>query len=612
MRLKQLGVGAGLILVLMLAVSADRAVAQDEGPLHFDAIYYPWVPNGDVIDGAGPWHGSITVQNVDVEQSNEGVRFWVFDSRTINRVAMNDDGSGEPYTFEDALDDSTVPRFDIDANASITLSAAALGIAEPGSALAVYAIYKRALDEEDTLAPDLGAPTITGIQKQSLGSPMFNARTTDAHAAVDGYAAIPIADVPWGSQSDFCHEIAGGVDACDGRGLYSLPDGPGSGFDGHSYLPIVQTNSGWNTEIRLSNIDFTQTTAAQVNVTLIASHQQGFGASAEHKVTETFNIPPGGTVSMDVSNWVPDEWVGSAHITSTVGIVTSALRSKVSDSMLMINTAAPSLEQLTGDGFELLSTGSSLYRQYAPLIFKDYNGWNTGFSFVNTSEQTNRVTVTYYGLFGGVVGTDSRTVPPQGQEFIHVPASEDGGSGPGFVGAAVFTSALPFHVAVDQVKYSTGEAMSYLATASGAAHLGDDWPDELAEGALVMPLVQKGMLNGDGDVSGLQLFNASFDDPVTVEVTFFDSAGSIVAPTLTGPIRMTLLPTESATLHTSNLSEMAQNQRSSAVIVPVEGDGMVVGVSNNVNYAVNGDGSSAFNMVNLNGQYRFPAPGSTD
>jgi hypothetical protein len=586
--------------------------AQDEGPILFGAIYFPWVPHGDTIDDTGPWYGTITVQNIDVNLANQGVRIWVFDSRTMNRFAIGEDGLGNPYSFEDALEDNRVPRYDLDPNASVTLSAGELGIEEPGSALSVYAVYKAVLDEPQW-ATDLGAPVIAGVQKQAAAVPMTNARTTVAHLSVDGYTAIPFADVAWGSQSVFCHQISDGVDSCDGSGFYSLPGGDEGGFDGHSYLPIVQTNNGWNTEIYFSNVDFTSVSAAQVNVTLIASDQQGFAASAEHKITETFNLPAGGSAVMDVSEWVGDEWIGSAHITSVVGVVTAAMRSKPEDNMLMINTSAPSLKQTTGDAYEFAQLGIEEYQQYAPLIFRDYNGWSTGFSFVNIAEQTNRLTITYYSAGGITVATDTRVVSPQGQEFIHIPAQQDlglgGSTGAGFVGAAVFTSSLPFHVAVDQVKYSTGEAMSYLATASGATFDGPVWPADDFDGALVMPLVQKGMLDGRGDVSGLQVFNPNVSDTITFQVTFYDSAGAVLPPTKNRPIEMSLGPTEIATLYTMHLSEMAQNQRSSAVIVPIAGTGQIVGVSNNVNYSVEGDGSTAFNMLNINGQYRFPAPG---
>lgn len=609
--MRQRGVlgAAALGLMIFLCAGLDTASAQDDPPL-FDAIYFPWVPNGDQITDAGPWYGSITVQNIDAEANNLGIRFWVFDERTINQIALERDAEGDPYTLDDALADPDVPRFDLDANASTTLSATTLGLPEPGSAVAVFAVYKDELEPGSDLEPEHPSPVIAGFQKQSAARPMAAATTTDAHRSVDGYSAIPLSDVAWGSQSDFCHGIQDGVDSCDGTGP-GVTNGDSAGFDGHSYLPLVQTNSGWNTEIYLSNLDFTGVTAAQVSVTLTESNSQGASASEEYRTTETVNVPPGGTAVLDVESLVGEGWTGSAHITSTVGIGVLAMRSNSAEDMLMLNTSAPSLWQSTGRGVPIdevsfQQAGESGYRQYAPLVYRDYNGWNTGISFANIADEPSLVTMSFMDSSGSVFATDARQIPAQGQEFIYIPASEDVRAGEGFAGAVIFQAEHPFHVAIDQVKYSTGEAMSYLATASGAS-LGET-ADE--DGFLSVPLVQKGLLDGRGDVSGIRLFNTSASEPVTFELRFFDSAGAAISPTRVSPIRSALGPRAISTIYTPALSEMSQNQRASAVIEisPESGDGTLVGVSNNVNYGVSGDGATAFNLVNNHGQYRLAEP----
>lgn len=590
----------------------DDPGPQEENPHLFDAIYFPWVPNGDNTDGTGPWYGSITVQNIDVEADNRAVRIWAFDTWTIRQIALERDEEGEPYSLSDALEDPAVPSFDLAPSASVTLSAGTLGLPEPGSTVAVFAAYKDDLNTEGEA--EIGPPRIAGVQKQAAPSPMLNGSTSDVHHAVDGYSAIPFPDVAWGSQSDFCYEIRDGVDSCDGSGLHVPGNELAAGMDGHSYLPLVQTNSGWDTRIYLSNVDFTAVSSAQVNVTLTASGTQGAAAAGGSKAIETVNVPPGGTVMLDARSMVGDGWTGSAHISSTVGIGALAMRSKPDARMLMINTAAPSLLQSVGsdvpaDASVFQQVDSSGYHQYAPLVFRDYNGWNTGISFVNLAEESNRVSAAFIGADGNVVHSETRRIPAQGQEFIYIPASGDAGLGgeteEGFVGAAVFHSEQPFHVSVDQVKYATGDAMSYLATAAGASY-----PDVNGEwGVLSLPLVQKGWMDGTGDTSGFQILNTSQSSPVTSELQFFDSAGAAVGPTRTAPVRMELGPRQLGTIYTLQLSEMSQNQRSSALLTPVEGSGTVVGVSNNVNYRVSGDGSVAFNLVNLHGQYRFPTAG---
>ena len=594
-------VGISLALVILLLAGSDATSprstsAEPDDPVLFDAIYFPWVPHGHQINETGPWHGSITVQNIDVDHRAKSVRVWLFDGRTLQQIALDNDGDGEPYSLSDAITDPSVPHVDLSPNASVTLSAAMLDLSEPGSPIVALALYKDALDSDFDTSPP--APVIAGSMKQASPQPMSGASTSSAHVSVDGYAAIPLPDIAWGSQSDFCHQLQGEVSACDGSGL----SGSGTGFDGHSFLPIVQTNSGWNTEIYLSNVDLTNVSAAQVDIILTDSDQLGTATAGDHRATETVNIPPGGTAMIDARALVGEEWVGSAQIISTVGIATLAMRSKPEDDMLMINVSAPSLNATTGDEIPVdlpaqeSASSSQPFEQYAPLVFQDYNGWNTGFSFVNLADQSNRVSVTFITLDGRLIAGDARTISAHGQEFIYIPASDDLHGSDGFAGAAIFRADQPFHVAVDQVKYSTGEAMSYLATAAGAS-VGE---------SLSVPLIQKGWNDGTGDTSGFQLINIDTGNSVTFDLHFYDSAGSLIGPSRYGPIRATIGPRQFATWYTMGISELSQNQRASVVLTPVDGDGAIVGVSNTVNYAVSGDGSVAINMVSSSGHYRLP------
>jgi hypothetical protein len=603
-----LGVVLTLSIAAGVAAGSATSTAQDREPPSFSAIYFPWVPNGDMIDGAGLWFGSVTVQNIDAERDHLAVRIWVFDGAMIARIASGRNDEGDPFELADALDDPQTPRFDLDPNASVTLDAAVLGLPEPGSPVAVFAVYKDAIDPDAEFGTR--PPVIAGVQKQSSPVPMAGAATTDAHRSTDGYSAIPLADVPWGSQSDFCYLLRDGVDLCDGSGLHTIGAEPDNVFDGHSYLPIVQTNSGWNTTIYLSNIDFTGVTAAQTNIVLTETSTDYRDGSRIPHAVESVNIPPGGTAIVDVRELVGDDWVGSARITSTVGVVAAAMRSNPSEEMLMINLSAPSLLQTSSsdgvpaEGIWTEQSEVGDFHQYAPLVFRDYHGWNTGFSFVNIAEQPNRVTVSYLGSNDGVAIVDSLTVPARSQAFIYIPAGHElDSSDEGFVGAAHFQAELPFHVAIDQVKYSTGEAMSYLGAAIGA---GPSYGETLA-----LPLVQKGWVDGSGDTSGFQVVNPSHHSPVTYDLRFFDSAGAAVSPTRLGPLRYRVGPREVHTVYTLQLSGMPQNQRSSAVLTVVDGAGWLLGVSNNVNYSVAGDGSAAFNLVNQHGLYRLPGPGGS-
>jgi hypothetical protein len=267
----------------------------------------------------------------------------------------------------------------------------------------------------------------------------------------------------------------------------------------------------------------------------------------------------------------------------------------------------------------------------APLVFQNYNGWNTGINVANISELTNTVTVTWVGPTGNVVGSDELTIPAKAMEYIYRPTTQDLGLSSGFVGAAVLTSLLPFHAAIDEVKYSgtgqdVGQAMSYIATDAGASTPfefnieqcaiqdsiscfenlkygiapSSSWP------SLNVPLIQKGNpLTGLGDTSGINLFNSSASDPSTDWVWFNQPSGALAAPTLNSPYEITLGPLNTATIYTMDFSEMSAGFQGSASIYPVAGAGTIFGVSNNVNYAVQGDGSAVYNAVNAWGQFRY-------
>src|SRR5690606_21650847 len=145
-------------------------------------------------------------------------------------------------------------------------------------------------------------------------------------------------------------------------------------------------------------------------------------------------------------------------------------------------------------------------------------------------------------------------------------------------------------------------AMTYAAA---RAQFGGDAIDTgervLYESMLGLPLVQKGNpATGYGDTSGINLFNPS-GDAVVAAVQFLDSAGVPVAPTVDAtdaeaPTTMPVPAGAAVTVYTLSQSEMTAGFLGSAV-VGVVGDGALVGVSNNVNYEVIGDGSAVFSLV---------------
>jgi hypothetical protein len=683
----------GLVIGLMAGVVGSAAADTSPAGTESQWIFFPYVPNGEMLDGAGPWYGTVTIQNT--ENYRVGISFGQTASGVNNKLATTLEphasktfsadqlgiaspgagvtvqsnwaapnlpssicsftttseqvtrGSNTTFPNADQLagttnDDSSVVVTQTDSSTnppttttfsngtdyvvtnhnSITWNAAPPASPAAGSTYTVT--YQ-------TATTSCRAPVITGVEKHVMATAAPTAQTSSTQTAVDGYTAIPEQDVPWGPASTVCHDINGGNDCFDaGDYIVGIPNF--GAFDGHSYLPIVQTNSGWNSIVHITNVDPSSPDFASVTITLYTAAGQGAFGPSVGSFTATLNQGQTATIDLKADMGIPDGWVGSAWITSDYGVVANVNRQKPSTDMALTNTAAPSLFATTspsqGGGFitGTQASPSGQFTMVAPLILKAYNGWNSGVNIANISELTNTVTVTWVGPTGNVVGSDSVTIPAKAMEYIYTPNTQDLGLNSGFVGAAVLTSVLPFHAAIDEVKYSgtgqdVGQAMSYIATDSGASAsfcaAGSsfpfcDWNKYFVLSpigswpSLNIPLIQKGSpLTGMGDTSGINIFNASADASSTDWINFYQPSGALAAPTLNAPYEITLGALNTATIYTMDFSEMSAGFQGSAQIIPVAGAGVVFGVSNNVNYAVPGDGSAVYNAVNTWGQFRL-------
>jgi hypothetical protein len=713
-RFLNLTLALGLVVGLLAGAVGSAGAVTPSGS-NVEWLFFPYVPNGEELDGSGEWHGSVTIQNLE----NYQVRI------DFSNTAGGNLATGQATTLEP--------------HASKTFSAANLGLPDGGAGVAVRASWYfdsnggvkpgndicptsetqavevvtrgNTVGGSDKLAsqgilhvdkvedaqangdpltggktyaegtdyvyvnggiswspagaePSAGskyrvtmtiqeckrAPQIGGVEKQvNVGGSTFLVNTTDSSiTTVDGYSAIPDEDVAWGPSSSFCHDLYG--DSCNNTGDYVAGWGNGFAFDGISYLPIVQTNNGWNSILHITNIDASSPDYAAVTVRFYKSGNET--VAGEDTYVWNGNINKGSTSIIDIKKdvGIPDEWVGSAEIISDYGMVTNVSRVKNATDMLITNTAAPSMSAATS-----VSSVSNQWEMYAPLVFKHYNGWNTGINIVNLSEATNTVSVQFHGPDNNVMSGGTITLAPKATKYIYIPNTGDAGQSDGFHGAAVLVSNSnqPFHAAIDEVKYTgrgndVGQAMSYLATRAAAR-----WWDALVEGgtptgsvpSLSLPLVQKGSQStGMGDTSGIDLFNVDAKWSVTANVWFYNPAGALSTVSINAPLQVTLGPLNTATIYTMTggkdvigLGNMENGFRGSALIRPripflngnnqvcVEGMdtgttqgcvlgggingnaglGTLVGVSNNVNYDVKGDGSAVYNLYNSWGQFRY-------
>jgi len=614
-----LAMALGLITGLFLGAIAPAAAAPEEPGE--GTIYFPWVPNDDSLAGIDGITGSVTVQNLEVFTVD--VTLYDADYNELTSITLNPrasqtftadqlgiaaPGSGVIASADWAdLDELIDAQVCLEGTVDFTRGAEAGTVDSQALTDAPAAIdavqvtqggftfpassynwqYNASTGElaidwspsgpepaegetyTVTYVYECPAPRIAGAEKHTTGT--VGPRTSADTEIVDGYTAVPFQDV-------------------------ALAAGGGAVLDSQSrwVIPIVQTNNNWNTAIVITNISDQNNS---VNATYYAAGGQGF-AGPSVALLSGQTLGPGESIVVDLREdaGFPDEEVGSVWVDATRAVVATAFRHKPSTDMMLTTVAQPRTDDVE----------ASPTLKFGPLVFRDYNGWNTGINIANLSSTTNRVTVTYYNYAGNVVASDTVTIPARAMEYVYTPATGNFGIGENQITSARIEGTAPLAAAIDEVKYLEGQgqwhAMSYAASraqvAGGILEFGDR---VLFESMLGLPLVQKGNpSSGFGDTSGINLFNPS-GDAVTAAVQFVDSAGVPVAPTVgaddsEAPLSLQIPAGAGATLYTLDLSEMPVGFQGAAV-VGVVGDGELVGVSNNVNYEVAGDGSAVFNLA---------------
>lgn len=456
---------------------------------------------------------------------------------------------------------------------------------------------------------DCGVPSIGGAEKHMAPSQNGNPLSTSAaQTTVDGSTSVPLSDLAVAS------DWTGSLPELDLNNQFRW------------VLPIVQTNSGWDSVIHVTNVNGSSNVG--VNAYFYAANGQGVAGPSEQLFS--VNLAKGQTKTFDLmaDGGFPAGVVGSVWIDGDGAIVASVDRVKSSTDMALTNVAQPRTDN-SNNYYGIYGTWPTT--KYAPLVFRDYNNWNTGINIANLSSNTNQVTINYYNYSSNAVAQETVNIPPRAMEYVYRPGQGDQGQAVGQISSAVIQGTDPIAVAVDEVKYTgssagTGHAMSYPAQEGAfggfALDTGNFPPvaDRFNVGRMMfrsdlsLPIVQKGSnLTGMGDYSGINLFNADPNWGIQAWVLFEDSSGLPVAPT-TGsnerelPIKLPLGPLASATVYTANYSEMPDGFTGSAVVGAVYSDvlsaqvgqqvgiGPLVAVSNNVNYAVSGDGSAVYNL----------------
>src|SRR5690606_28116511 len=100
--------------------------------------------------------------------------------------------------------------------------------------------------------------------------------------------------------------------------------------------------------------------------------------NAAGELNQSFSVPltlnAGETQAIDLSDHVPEGWIGSAHISSDGPVFAMVDRVKVGYTMWLTNTASNAL--VTAEANAWGQGGKFVL--YAPDVRKDFFGWNTG------------------------------------------------------------------------------------------------------------------------------------------------------------------------------------------------------------------------------------------
>ena len=285
-----------------------------------------------------------------------------------------------------------------------------------------------------------GDPNIGGVEKHEAptgGSVVTNANQT----TVDGSSSVPFCDLAVASDQ--------AVTGCYFGQGDSTPE-----LDMNNQfrwiLPIVQTNTGWDSVIHVTNVSGSSNVG--VNVYWYAANGQGVsGPSAQ---LFSVNLGSGKTKSFDLmaDGGIPAGTVGSVWIDADAAVVASVDRVKPATDMALTNVAQPRTDN-TFNYFKIF--GINPTTKYAPLVFRDYNNWNTGINIANLSSSTNQVTISYHNYSDNSVSVESISIPPRAMEYVYRPgAGDDSGLMVGNISAAVISGTEPIAVAVDEVKYN--------------------------------------------------------------------------------------------------------------------------------------------------------------
>jgi hypothetical protein len=210
-------------------------------------------------------------------------------------------------------------------------------------------------------------------------------------------------------------------------------------------LPIVMRDrNGWTTLIFVQN-------RGSEPATVTATFRDEVGATAG---TYTLSLATNGSDVIDPGAVaaLPNGYVGSATLASSQPIAASVRET-----------------QTEGDSLDYSAAASGRDRAFAPLLFKRYNGWDSGLQVQNLGNEAVPATVTYRQTNGdGGPWLEEGLVPPSAALTFYQPANAELPSD--FVGSATVEAPTGAQiVSVINAVHDLGSGVSYSAALEGSS-----------------------------------------------------------------------------------------------------------------------------------------------
>jgi subtilisin family serine protease len=232
-----------------------------------------------------------------------------------------------------------------------------------------------------------------------------------------------------------------------------------------AYMYYATLNLGQNNPLIWTSTLWIQNCGNECTSIELWYYKQGDCLRAE--VVEVLALCPGESVRVDQPAYLGANWLGSVWIRTTqpMGIVVDQVDKN--QTMLMSYRALPA-DLWTPGG--TITWGS--LDNFAPLIYREFNGWNAGIQVQNLSSTVNAlVKVTFYDNSGDIIDSVVEWICPRGSQVFYLPVINNL---PGqYVGSARVESqnwwspgdppvnAPNILSVVSLVNYNTGQAVAY-------------------------------------------------------------------------------------------------------------------------------------------------------